>query len=63
MSASVLLTRRWFNRWSELEAAQKITCKLLKMLVADAVTYEPGLPLPNSLLTGNFSESAHLTRA
>ena len=27
----------WFNRWSELKAAQKITCKLLKTLVADAV--------------------------
>ena len=41
MSASILLTHRMFNRWSKLEAAQKITYKLLKALVADAVTYEP----------------------
>jgi hypothetical protein len=41
MSASILLTYRWFNRWSELKAVQKITRKLLKMLVADAVQVEP----------------------
>jgi hypothetical protein len=35
------LTYRWFNRWSELLAAKKFTCKLLKTLVADAVTVEP----------------------
>jgi hypothetical protein len=44
-----LLTHRWFNRWSELEAAQKITCKLLKILVADAVAFRARAGLQTSL--------------
>jgi hypothetical protein len=37
----ILLTYCWFNRWSELIAPQKITYKVLKTLVVDAVAVEP----------------------
>ena len=39
--ASILLAYRWFNRWSELLAAKKFTCKLLKTLVGPGEVPQP----------------------